>query len=107
MSGPTLPPNSRYAGVGTGTIVARDGRHIVYFRRRFVPAPERFATLEEHVVAVAERLDQIAARYFSDPELYWRLCDANRALNPGALTDAPGRRLTIPLPEGFAGRRDE
>ena len=54
----------------------------------------------EHVVTQGERLDHIAARYFGDPELFWRLCDANRAMRPEELTETIGRRLGITLPEG-------
>ncbi len=44
-----------------------------------------------------DRLDLIAHRYLGDPELYWRICDANRALRPEELTAEPGRRLVIPI----------
>jgi Phage Tail Protein X len=30
-----------------------------------------------HVVAEGERLDQLAYRYYGDPLLWWRICDAN------------------------------
>jgi hypothetical protein len=96
-------PSSRYAGVETTTIVDWDGRIIIYLRRRFVPQPERFALLSEHSVTSGERLDHIAARAFGDPELFWRICDANRALRPEELTSEIGRRLRITLPEGVPG----
>jgi len=50
-----------------------------------------------------ERLDHIAAHYFGDPELFWRICDANRAMRPEELTETEGRRLLITLPEGVQG----
>lgn len=96
-------PSSRYFSVATATLEERDGRQIVYLRRRFVPQPERFALLQEHVVKQGERLDNITARYLDDPEQFWRLCDANRALRPDELTETVGRRLRITLPEGIPG----
>ena len=48
-----------------------------------------------------DRLDNIAARYLGDPELFWRLCDANVALRPTELTETIGRRILITLPEGM------
>jgi hypothetical protein len=68
-----------------------------------VPPPERFALLQEHVVTQGERLDNITARYLDDPEQFWRICDANRALRPDELTETVGRRLRITLPEGIPG----
>jgi hypothetical protein len=99
-------PTSRYHLIDTATWQAPDGRPIVYVRRRFVPHPEQFALLHEHLVAEGDRLDQLAARYLGDPEQFWRLCDANRALRPEELTETPGRRLRITLPEGVPGRPD-
>ena len=75
----------------------------MYLKRRFVPPPERFALLQEHVVKQGERLDNITAQYLDDPEPFWRVCDANRAMRPDALTEAIGRRLRITLPEGIPG----
>ncbi len=98
-----FPPNSRYHGIDTTTLATVEGRTIVYLKRRFVPPPERFALLQEHAVAQGERLDHIAAQYLGDPELFWRLCDANAAMRPDEITETPGRRLRITLPEGIPG----
>lgn len=96
-------PSSRYNGIETAKLFTAGGEEVIYLRRRFVPQPERFATLREHVVTEGDRLDNIAARHLGDPELFWRLCDANRALRPEELTepDNVGRRLRITLPEGL------
>jgi hypothetical protein len=95
-------PGSRYFGLGSETIVV-EGRTIVYVLRRFVPPPERFALLQEHVVTQAERLDNITAHYLGDPTLFWRLCDANRAMLPAELTETVGRKLRITMPDGISG----
>jgi hypothetical protein len=96
-------PTSRYARLATSKITLPDGRTVVYLQRRFVPKPEIFSLVTEHQVRQGERLDHIAAAYFGDPELFWRLCDANRALKPEDLTAEPGRRLRITLSEGVNG----
>jgi len=102
-----FPPASRYYGVAATTLETLDGdgnpRTVVYLRRRFVPPPERLALIQEHRVAQGDRLDNLAAAYFGDPELYWRLCDANEAMAPDALTETTGRRLRVTLPEGVPG----
>jgi hypothetical protein len=99
-----FPPNSRYHGVETKELNVDEGITIVYLQRRLIPSPDRFAPLFEHKVKTGERLDNITAQYFGDPEQFWRLCDANNAMDPEELTDATGRRITITLPEGIPGQ---
>lgn len=96
-------PMSRYFSIETTTFERPDGQIVRYVARRFVPQPERFAPLGEHVVVQGDRLDNVTARYLGDPEQFWRLCDANRALRPDELTERVGRRLRITLPEGIPG----
>ena len=96
-----FPPTSRYQGIAVAVLTPpAGGDPVVYLRRRIVPAPERFVTLLEHVVTQGERLDTITAQNLGDPEQFWRVCDANRALRPEELTETLGRRLRITLPEG-------
>ncbi len=98
-----FPINSRYHGTPTAKLVTDDGTEIIYLRRRFIPAPERFAPLFEHTVTQGERLDNITFQYLGDPEQFWRVCDANAAMRPDELTETTGRRLRITLPEGIPG----
>jgi hypothetical protein len=94
---------SRYYGMGTNTLTAADGTVVVYVKRRFLPAPDRFQLIQEHAVVQGERLDNIAAAFLGDPELFWRLADANGAMKPEELVQKVGRRLRITLPEGITG----
>ena len=98
-----LPITSRYYNLPIKKYKAPDGRIVAYLSRRFVPPPERFTTLSEHVVSDGERLDQIAAQYIGDPEQFWRIADANNAIQPDDLTRPPGTRIRITLPEGIPG----
>ena len=98
-----FPATSRYYGIETVTLKTVDSRTVVYLRRRFLPAPERFALLQEYTVSQGERLDQISASLQGDPEAFWRIADANAAMRPEALTEKIGRRLRITLPEGIPG----
>lgn len=98
-----FPPTSRYSGIETATLETVEGETVIYLRRRFVPQPERFTVLQEHTVVQGDRLDNITARYLNDPEQFWRICDANRALRPDELTETIGRKLRITLPEGIPG----
>ncbi len=98
-----FPLTSRYHGIETATLETSDGRTVIYLKWRFVPPPDRFALLQEHVVVQGDRLDNITARYLGDPEQFWRICDANGAMRPDELTDEIARRLRITLPEGIPG----
>ena len=92
-----FPPESRYHGVAVRSLAGADGVPVAYLARRFVPAPERFATLSVHVVAQGERLDRNAARLIGDPERFWVLCDANGAIWPAEL-EAEGAAIRVTLP---------
>ncbi len=98
-----FPPNSRYHRTATIRGKLADGVERVWLAQRFPPDPDSLATVQVHEVEGGERLDNIAAATLGDPEQYWRLCDANRTLRPEELTETPGRRLRIPLPEGMTG----
>jgi hypothetical protein len=97
--------NSRYRYVATATATLPDGRKVTYLTRRFLPQPEDLATLAFHVVKRDDRLDRLANQYLNDPELFWRICDANRTPRPDDLTDDPPetglpRVIRIALPAG-------
>jgi len=88
---------SRYATVETTSQVDERGRELRYKVVRMIPATEpRFG----YAVAAADRLDVIAFEVFNDPERFWRICDANRAMWPADLTSRPGRIIGIPGSEG-------
>lgn len=99
----TIAVTSRYYTIEQKTLELPNGDEIVYLGRRFVPHPDRFATIGEHVVVQGERPDQVAHQYLGDAEQFWRLCDANASLHPNELTDQPGERIRITLPEGIPG----
>ncbi len=98
-----FPMTSRYYNVDTAIIETADGQEIIYLRRRFVPSPDNFTLLQEHIVKQGERVDHIAAQHLGDPEQFWWLCDANGVLDPAELLSPLGRHVRITLPEGIPG----
>jgi len=98
-----LSITSRYSNVPIKKYAAPDNRIIAYLARRIVPPPERFSTLLVHSVIEGERLDQISAQFLGDPEQFWRIADANNAMQPDDLTRPAGRQIRITLPEGIPG----
>ncbi len=91
-------PGSRYAGQPIAVYVDADGRPRAYVTLREVPAA-RVVRPEDpiHIVAANDRLDRVTWQHLGDPELFWRVCDANGALQPDELTSIVGRRLVVPL----------
>ncbi len=104
---PAFPPNSRYNKTLLAKLTMADGTEVTYLKRRFVPEPENFAFLQYHTVTEGERLDQIAAKYFGDPEQFWRLCDANGVVRPNDLLQPIGGLIRITLPENIPGAANE
>ena len=88
---------SRYEAVPTTELTTTDDRVIRYKRIRLIL--EARGTLS-HEVSQEDRLDLIAYKFYNNPELFWRIADANLALRPEELVTQPGRRLMIPLEIG-------
>jgi hypothetical protein len=101
----TFPPDSRYYGFGTLAYTGPDGRSITYLKPRIVPqsGARSYATVAQHTVKQGDRLDLLAANYLGDPLVFWLLCDANGAIRPASLVEAPGRVLNITMPQGVPG----
>ncbi|MFO1063070.1 MAG: LysM domain-containing protein [Pirellulales bacterium] len=98
-----FPPTSRYHGLSVLQYETETGQSIAYLERRFLPDSNDFADLTEHSVALGDRLDNIAYQYLGDPEQYWRIADANVAMQPEDLTAEIGSKIRITLPRGIPG----
>ena len=91
-------PESRYSRIETAELELPDGRKVAFKRRRFLPHGTDLDLLVEVSVTEGDRLDLITARSLGDPQQFWRVADANDAMNPTELTDDNGRRLRVPVP---------
>ena len=91
-------PTSRYAAVEQTTLTAADGRVITHLRRRLRPRTADLPLQAEVTVAPGDRADTVAAHTLGDPELSWRLADANDVMRPSELTAEPGRVVRVPAP---------
>ncbi|ADW69489.1 LysM peptidoglycan-binding domain-containing protein [Granulicella tundricola] len=94
---------SRYNGVSLLPYDTADGRTVNYVARRFLPRPDNYDLLLLHTVTEGDRLDNIANTYLDDPQQFWRICDANECVSPFDLTEQPGTRIRITLPQGIPG----
>jgi len=100
-------PTSRYANSGVAMHERGDGSASVpYLRRRFCPGSERLSLIARVRIAGGDRRDLLAAAHLGDPELWWRLADANDAIDPRSLTASPGAFVRVAWPEGIPGGSD-
>lgn len=94
---------SRYYTLGSAAFEFPDGRVVSYVRRRFLPRGDDLPLLAEVLVTPGERIDLIADRVYGDPLAFWRICDANDAMDPLDMVKEaagdPNRRLRAPLPQ--------
>ncbi|MBB4842917.1 nucleoid-associated protein YgaU [Paucibacter oligotrophus] len=94
--------NSRYRGLALALYQAGpEVQAQAYVRRRFIPQRRDIAIAAEHIVQAGERPELLAAQTLGEPELYWRLADANNVSAPHELTLTLGAHILIPLPPGF------
>ncbi len=94
-------PNSRYAGTGFGLFrTSPSDPGITYVLRRFIAQQADIPVIFEHVVRAGERPDLLAFQVYGDPELYWRIADANAVTDPFEMTDTLAASILIPSVPG-------
>ena len=99
----TFGMTSRYYGSEVATYERSDGSSIAYLRRRFIPLPNRYATIGEYTVRQNDEPGIVAFRQMGDAEQFWRIADPNAVLRPQELTETPGKKIRITLSEGIPG----
>ena len=85
-------PRSRYAGTPLITWNHSSGETLELRELREIPSRP---TVFQAVPVEGDRLDLLAARYYRDPLLFWRIADAADALDPLDLV-VPGEPLPVP-----------
>lgn len=89
---------SRYARLEITTYTSSNGRIHAYVRRRFLPSADSLPLLAEPALLPRERLDVFTFRTLGDPLQFWRIADANNAINPFDLEE-DGDSLRVPVPQ--------
>jgi hypothetical protein len=89
---------SRYANTETTTLTLEDGTEVSYVRRRFLPGGDSHTIIGQVSTVQRDRMDTVAYRSLGDPLSFWRIADANEAMDPTDLVDKAGRTLVIPMP---------
>ncbi len=94
-----VDPSSRYSQIDEAIYEDASGRRLRYKKRRFLPQGLQMPLLVEVTVVAGDRLDLIATRTLGVPDQFWRICDANNALNPFDLTDEIGSTVRVSPPQ--------
>lgn len=89
---------SRYARQEIAVYTGPDGQEISYVRRRWLPPGASLPLLAEVSFQSFDRLDLVTHRIMGDPLQFWRIADANDAINPFDLEET-GRTLRVPVPQ--------
>jgi hypothetical protein len=100
-TGAPTNPSSRYYGSAVEQMTLPNGTVVAYLSRRIIPQASIWPVTQNYSVVVADRLDNLAARFVGDPILFWMIADANTAFNPDDLTAEPGKVILIPLVSGI------
>lgn len=82
---------SRYAKVPTDEVQGPDGRMVTAARLRPLPPTDG----EPHVVLERDRLDLVAHDRYGDGTRFWRIADANTALDARSLEET-GEIIRVP-----------
>ena len=86
--------NSRYAKVATVTTTLATGEEVEALKlRKLTPASG-----DPLAVRSGDRLDVIAQQTYADATQFWRIADANPALDSRTLVAEPGDLLIVPKP---------
>jgi hypothetical protein len=86
-------PDSRYSKQPTYTFSLANGAQVT----AVVPLlPNPVAIVGYHQSVGQQRLDLVAVQYLNAPTGFWRLCDSNNSMVPGALAARP----LIGIPQG-------
>jgi hypothetical protein len=87
--------SSRYYALDNSLYQDKDGHHILYKQRRFLPQGSALPLLTVVTAQPGDRLDLIASRTIGVADQFWRICDANNAMNPFDLLEESDGILRI------------
>ena len=87
--------SSRYYALDNTLYQDKGGQRILYKQRRFLPQGPALPLLTVATTKPGDRLDLLAARTIGAPDQFWRICDANNAMNPFELLDESAGTLRI------------
>jgi len=89
-------PDSRYANLTPLTVISPNGTVVQIVPIRFI-APANVVISRR--IRQGDRPDLLAYEFYKEPQLFWRIADANEVMRPRELVSDPGSLIGIP-PKG-------
>jgi hypothetical protein len=88
--------DSRYGQLTPLTVVGPNGSPVRIVPIRFI---QPTAAVIARRIKQGDRPDLLAYEFFQEPQLFWRIADANETMRPSELTALPGSLIGIPPKE--------
>jgi len=89
-------PDSRYSKLKPLTVQGPNRTPVQIVPVRFIsPAPPVISRR----IRQGDRPDLLAYEFYKEPQLFWRIADANEVMRPGELVANPGDLIGVPPKE--------
>ena len=88
--------DSRYSQLTPLTVPGPNGSQVRIVPIRFIPAT---APVIARRIKQGDRPDLLAYEFYKEPQLFWRIADANEVMRPSDLTGSLGTLIGIPPKE--------
>ena len=89
-------PDSRYAKLTPITVIGPSGNLVQIVPIRFISPTDPVMSRR---IQQGDRPDLLAYEFYKEPQLFWRIADANEVTRPGDLVSDPGNLIGIPTKE--------
>jgi hypothetical protein len=89
-------PDSRYANLQPLTVAGPNGNPVQIVPIRFIASTDAVISRR---IAQGDRPDLLAYEFYKEPQLFWRVADANEVMRPSELVADPGSLIGIPTKE--------
>jgi hypothetical protein len=88
--------DSRYSQLRPLTVTGPNGSPVQIVPIRFIAAT---TPIMSRRIQQGDRPDLLAYEFYKEPQLFWRIADANEAMRPSELVATPGSLIGIPTKE--------
>lgn len=88
--------DSRYAKLKPITVIGPNGNQVQIVPIRFIGSADPVMSRR---IRQGDRPDLLAYEFYKEPQLFWRIADANEVMRPGELVSYAGSLIGIPTKE--------
>jgi nucleoid-associated protein YgaU len=85
--------DSRYAKLKPITVIGANGKPVQIVPIRFIGSADSVLSRR---IRQDDRPDLLAYEFYKEPQLFWRIADANEVMRPGELVSYTGSLIGVP-----------